>query len=223
MPGERVNDASKRFNRKAKHSSDVNQKMVVAALAGDLGEDLTYGVITRVVGNGRVRIKLANGLESTALIRKSLRSKRATGMGIGDAVIVGIPNWEKEAAERTAGVKKEPETYIEGLLSKAHASTLRDKGEIPEWMLAIGGDEGDEGGEGVGFEFDRSEEKAEEAKEDDEDEEEDGDAAVASATNVLLMPAATKGSAAASKGSAAAKTKWTRSDKRVEDLNVDDI
>jgi translation initiation factor IF-1 len=219
MPGERVNDASKRFNRKAKHSADVNQKMVVAALAGDLGEDLTYGVITRVVGNGRVRIKLANGLESTALIRKSLRSKRATGMGLGDVVIVGIPNWEKEAVDRLAGVKKEPETYIEGLLTKAHASTLRDRGEIPEWMLAVGVDEGDEGGEGVGFEFDRSEQLVDAAT-DDEDEDEDGDAAVASATNVLLQP---KGSAAAAKGSAAAKAKWTRSDKRVEDFNVDNI
>jgi hypothetical protein len=86
-------------------------------------------------------------------------------------------------------------------------------------MLAVGVDEGDEGGEGVGFEFDRSEQPVDAAT-DDEDEDEDGDAAVASATNVLLQP---KGSAAAAKGSAAAKAKWTRSDKRVEVFNVDNI
>lgn len=219
MPGERVNDTNKKLKRKAKHSLDVNQRIVTAALANDLDENsMTYGIITRVVGNGRVRIKLAEQQrETTALIRKSLRSKRATGMGVGDVVIVGLPNWQREAADRAIGVNKEPEAYVEGLLDKAQASTLRDHGQIPEWMISAqtaGVNEIVE--DGVGFEFDRSPMMV--TQEEDSDDEDD-EVEVASATRALLAP-----SASASAAAAATRTKWTRKEKNVSgEFNVEDI
>ena len=115
MPGERVNAAPKAMKRKAKHALDVNKKIIDAAIAGDLDEDsMTYGIITRNFGHGRMRLTLANRRETTALIRKSLRNKKATGMGNGDIVIVHLPNWEKEKRDALSGIHNEPESFIEG-------------------------------------------------------------------------------------------------------------
>ena len=158
MPGERVNAVPKAMKRKAKHALDVNKKIIDAAIAGDLDEDsMTYGIITRNFGHGRMRLTLANRRETTALIRKSLRNKKATGMGNGDIVIVHLPNWEKEKRDALSGIHNEPESFIEGLVSKDVATILRDSGHLPDWMLISAGTNDvvipDEKEGGGGYEF----------------------------------------------------------------------
>jgi len=155
MPGERVNAGKNRVNRRAKHAMVVNDKIVKAAIAGDLDEDsMTYGLITKSLGHGRMRVLLVDRRESTALIRKTLRQKRATGMGVGDIVVLHCPNWEKDKESAT----REPESYIEGLLDLASAALLRANGSLPDWMGASAGTNEvitNEAATG-GFEFDRS-------------------------------------------------------------------
>ena len=154
----------------------VNDKIVKAALAGELDEEsMTYGIITKSLGHGRMRVLMADKRESTALIRKTLRQKRATGMGIGDIVILHCPYWEKDKESAT----KEPESYIEGLVDLGSAEVMRNNGILPDWMGVSAGTNVVATNEVVmgGFEFVRTaptaSEAAEEAAEETTDEEED--------------------------------------------------
>jgi len=207
MPGERVNSGKNQVNRRAKHAMVVNDKMVKAALAGDLDEDsMTYGLITKSLGHGRMRVVLPDRRESTALIRKTLRQKRATGMGIGDIVILHCPNWQKD--KETA--IREPETFIEGLIDLASSAVLRANGTIPEWMGASAGTT-EIATEEAAYEFDRSGQEPAAAtnevvepdeEEDEEEEEEEEEEATATAT----ATASTK----PEKGAGDKKLKWSR-------------
>jgi len=180
----------------------VNDKIVKAALAGDLDEDsMTYGLITKSLGHGRMRVVLTDRRESTALIRKTLRQKRATGMGIGDIVILHCPNWQKD--KETAN--QEPETFIEGLIDLANAAILRSNGTIPDWMGASAGTATEE----AAFEFDRSGQEPASATnevvepDDEEDEEEETPVPTPTATTPT---ASTK----PEKGAGDKKLKWSR-------------
>jgi translation initiation factor IF-1 len=201
MPGERVNAGKNRVNKRAKHAMVVNDKIVKAALAGDLDEDsMTYGLITKSLGHGRMRVVLTDRRESTALIRKTLRQKRATGMGIGDIVILHCPNWQKD--KETAN--QEPETFIEGLIDLANAAVLRSNGTIPDWMGASAGTT-EIATEEAAFEFDRSGQEPaaavnEVVEPDDEDEEEEEE------TPAPTPTASTK----PEKGAGDKKLKWSR-------------
>ena len=203
MPGERVNAGKNRVNKRAKHAMVVNDKIVKAALAGDLDEDsMTYGLITKSLGHGRMRVVLTDRRESTALIRKTLRQKRATGMGIGDIVILHCPNWQKD--KETAN--QEPETFIEGLIDLANAAVLRSNGTIPDWMGASAGTATEE----AAFEFDRSGQEPaaatnEVVEPDDEDEEDDEEEE--EETTVAPTPTA---STKPEKGAGDKKLKWSR-------------
>ena len=203
MPGERVNAGKNRVNKRAKHAMVVNDKIVKAALAGDLDEDsMTYGLITKSLGHGRMRVVLTDRRESTALIRKTLRQKRATGMGIGDIVILHCPNWQKD--KETAN--QEPEAFIEGLIDLANAAILRSNGTIPDWMGASAGTT-EIATEEAAFEFDRSGQEpaaaTNEVVEPDDDEEEE-----------TPVPTPTAATATAStkpeKGAGDKKLKWSR-------------
>ena len=214
MPGERVNAGKNRVNKRAKHAMVVNDKIVKAALAGDLDEDsMTYGLITKSLGHGRMRVVLTDRRESTALIRKTLRQKRATGMGIGDIVILHCPNWQKD--KETAN--QEPETFIEGLIDLANAAVLRSNGTIPDWMGASAGTT-EIATEEAAFEFDRSGQEPAAATnevvepdddEDDEDEEEEEEEeAPATTTAAPTKP---------EKGAGDKKLKWSRTTDAAEE------
>ena len=207
MPGERVNAGKNRVNKRAKHAMVVNDKIVKAALAGDLDEDsMTYGLITKSLGHGRMRVVLTDRRESTALIRKTLRQKRATGMGIGDIVILHCPNWQKDKES----ANQEPETFIEGLIDLANAAVLRSNGTIPEWMGASAGTT-EIATEEAAFEFDRSGQEpaaaTNEVVEPDDDEEEDEEETPTPATTVAAATAATT---KPEKGAGDKKLKWSR-------------
>lgn len=202
MPGERVNAGKNRVNKRAKHAMVVNDKIVKAALAGDLDEDsMTYGLITKSLGHGRMRVVLTDRRESTALIRKTLRQKRATGMGIGDIVILHCPNWQKD--KETAN--QEPETFIEGLIDLANAAVLRSNGTIPDWMGASAGTT-EIATEEAAFEFDRSGQEPaaatnEVVEPDEEEEEEEEEETPAAAPTPVTKP---------EKGAGDKKLKWSR-------------
>ena len=206
MPGERVNAGKNRVNKRAKHAMVVNDKIVKAALAGDLDEDsMTYGLITKSLGHGRMRVVLTDRRESTALIRKTLRQKRATGMGIGDIVILHCPNWQKDKES----ANQEPETFIEGLIDLANAAVLRSNGTIPDWMGASAGTT-EIATEEAAFEFDRSGQEPAAAtnevvvpdEEEDDDEEEE--------TTVATPATQTTATAKPEKGAGDKKLKWSR-------------
>jgi len=229
MPGERVNAGKNRVGRRAKHATVVNDKMVKAALAGDLDEEtMTYGLITKSLGHGRMRVVMSDRRESTALIRKTLRQKKATGMGIGDVVILHCPSLTE------TGAQGEPETFIEGLVDAASASVLRASGAIPGWMGASSA-----GGPPViatnevitgGFEFDPTAPlplgapEPESESETDEDET-TGATGATRATGATESKAAKKAAAKeAAIAAAIAATKKRSADKAdKEDFNIDDI
>ena len=190
------------MNKRAKHAMVVNDKIVKAALAGDLDEDsMTYGLITKSLGHGRMRVVLTDRRESTALIRKTLRQKRATGMGIGDIVILHCPNWQKD--KETAN--QEPETFIEGLIDLANAAVLRSNGTIPDWMGASAGTT-EIATEEAAFEFDRSGQEPaaatnEVVEPDEEEEDEEEEETPAAAVTPVTKP---------EKGAGDKKLKWSR-------------
>ena len=209
MPGERVNAGKNRVNKRAKHAMVVNDKIVKAALAGDLDEDsMTYGLITKSLGHGRMRVVLTDRRESTALIRKTLRQKRATGMGIGDIVILHCPNWQKD--KETAN--QEPETFIEGLIDLANAAVLRSNGTIPDWMGASAGTT-EIATEEAAFEFDRSGQEpaavTNEVVEPDEEEEEEEEEETPTPTPTP--------STKPEKGAGDKKLKWSRTSETTEE------
>ena len=152
-----------------------------------------------------MRVVLTDRRESTALIRKTLRQKRATGMGIGDIVILHCPNWQKDKES----ANQEPETFIEGLIDLANAAVLRSNGTIPDWMGASAGTT-EIATEEAAFEFDRSGQEPAAAtnevvvpdEEEDDDEEEE--------TTVATPATQTTATAKPEKGAGDKKLKWSR-------------
>ena len=216
MPGERVNAGKKRVNRQARHATAVNDKIVKAAVDGELDEEsMTYGIITKSLGHGRMRVLLVDRRESAALIRKTLRQKKATGMGIGDIVILHCPNWEKE---KTAAATQEPETYIEGVVDLGSVALLRANGTLPDWMGVSAGTKEIATNEVMtgGFEFDRSAPGPEEAEDSLSDSSSD-DEETATNTVVTAATAATATATATTeakpkpeKGAGDKKLTWSR-------------
>jgi translation initiation factor IF-1 len=190
----------------------VNDKIVKAAVDGELDEDsMTYGIITKSLGHGRMRVLLVDRRETAALIRKTLRQKKSTGMGIGDIVILHCPHWEKEKASAT----QEPEAYIEGIVDLASVALLRANGTLPVWMGISAGTNEIVTNEVVtgGFEFDRSAPGPTEAEEtlSDEEESEEEDAAVATAATTAATAAATAATKIKpDKGAGDKKLSWSR-------------
>jgi hypothetical protein len=85
-----------------------------------------------------------------------LRGKAATPIGPGSIVLVGLPNWARDAELALANDGKldpKPEAYVEAVIDKKTARQLAKEGQIPERFLkdlTLGGSEEEDNG----FDFD---------------------------------------------------------------------
>ena len=187
MPGKNNASAAKGkgMNRKNQYADNANKKVLADMVAEGVDEHSTrFGRATKIVGNSRVLVDLSDGRTTNALIRNVLRGRQATPIRVGTLLLIGLPNWEKEAGiEATLGKTVEPEAYVEAVLDKKTAKHFVSLKLIPPAFLVEG--EGSEE-EDAGFEFGSDdeeeekptakrmpkEEKAEEEEEEEEKEEE---------------------------------------------------
>jgi hypothetical protein len=131
--------------------------------------------VTKNVGNSRFIVSLDDGRdEVNALVRPVLRGKQATPIAPGSILLVGLPNWEKEAGIALASggiLVKDPVTYIEAVLDKKTVRQLDKEGKIPKAFLAgVSTDSGDEDA-GFDFEDEPAENEVVEVKEEEKKEE----------------------------------------------------
>jgi len=142
--------AKKGVNRVAAARMDSNNKIVRAALEGEL-EGCEFARVTKHLGNGHVEMIDEKKRASIGVIRGLLRRKGLVPVTVGCVVIVSAREWESRA---------KPMYDIVGVTDAAGARGLGKAGRIPDWMTASGevaAEEGAAGGAGVGFEFEDDE------------------------------------------------------------------
>lgn len=158
----------KGIGRKAERAVAANNRIIGQALSEGIDENsMRWARILRVYGNGWWGVKLSDGRETKATVRELFSTKKGTPIVVGGLVLLGLPDWEKEAAiEKVSGKKCQPKCYIEGILERKDANTLKKGGSIPEWMTEAEADPmaSNSAAAPVGYEF--------VAEEDDSDEEE---------------------------------------------------
>jgi translation initiation factor IF-1 len=217
----------KGLGRTAERAMRKNEETMKQVLKDGIDEnEMRFGQIGKVFGNGRFEVQLSDGRTTNASIRDLLSSKRGTPVSAGSIVLIHLPNWEKDALTNN----KSPISYIEGILDNdMHVPVLRKRGELPEWMFSKS-DGTTAKPEAASFEF-VSEEAERAILEDEErfrrvatregDEEEDDDDDAPSASN--------SAAAAPSRGrekARAVKIEKARSAKASGDsgpINIDDI
>jgi len=123
----------KGMGRTADRARKANNELMKQVLNEGIDEDeMRFGQIGKVFGNGRFEVQLSDGRTTNASIRDLLSSKRGTPVSAGSIVLIHLPNWEKDALTNN----KSPISYIEGILDNdIHVPVLRKRGELPEWMF----------------------------------------------------------------------------------------
>lgn len=159
----------KGLGRTAERAMRKNDETMKQVLKEGIDEnEMRFGQIGKVFGNGRFEVQLSDGRTTNASIRDLLASKRGTPVSSGSIVLIHLPNWEKDALTKNA----KPIAFIEGILDNdSHVPVLRKRGELPEWMFSKGGG-GSAEPEMASFEF-VSEEAERAVREDEEEDEED--------------------------------------------------
>jgi len=160
MPGKNNASAAKGkgFNKKNQFADKANKKVLSAMLTEGIDTDsMRYAKVTKMSGNSRILVDLTDGRDNvSALIRTVLRGRAATPIGPGSIVLIGLPNWARDAAIALANGGKldaKPEAYVEAVIDKKTARFLVKEGQIPEKFLkdlTLGGSEEEDNG----FDFD---------------------------------------------------------------------
>ena len=166
MPGKNNATAAKGkgMNRKSQYAKVANDKVLSEMVADGIDEkSMRFAKVTKICGNSRVLVTLSDGRQTNALIRSVLRGKQATPIKTDTILLIGLPNWEKDAAAAAAGSTVEPEAYVEAVVDKKTARHFVGLKLVPPAFLVDGGGSDEED---VGFEFgseDEEEAPAEEA------------------------------------------------------------
>jgi len=160
MPGKNNASAAKGkgFNKKNQFADRANKKVLTGILTEGIDTDsMRYAKVTKMSGNSRILVDLTDGRDNvSALIRTVLRGRAATPIGPGSIVLVGLPNWARDAELALMNDGKldpKPEAYVEAVIDKKTARALVKEGQIPEKFLkdlTLGGSEEEDNG----FDFD---------------------------------------------------------------------
>jgi hypothetical protein len=160
MPGK--NNASavkgKGFNKKNQFADKANKRVLLAISTEGIDTDsMRYAKVTKMSGNSRILVDLTDGRDNvSALIRTVLRGRAATPISPGSIVLIGLPNWARDAELALANggtLDAKPEAYVEAVIDKKTARQLAKEGQIPERFLkdlTLGGSEEEDNG----FDFD---------------------------------------------------------------------
>ena len=182
----------KGLGRTAERAMRANEELMKQVLKEGIEEnEMRFGQIGKVFGNGRFEVQLSDGRTTNASIRDLLASKRGTPVSSGSIVLIHLPNWEKDALTKNA----KPVAFIEGILDNdSHVPVLRKRGELPEWMFSKGGGGGSAEPEMASFEFvseeaERAVREDEEEKEGEDEEEEEAPSNSAAASRKLSVKA----------------------------------
>jgi translation initiation factor IF-1 len=153
MPGKNNASAAKGkgMNRKSQYAKTANDKVLSEMVSEGIDEkSMRFAKVIKICGNSRVLVQLSDGRQTNALIRSVLRGKQATPIKTDTILLIGLPNWQKDAAAAAAGSTVEPEAYVEAVVDKKTARHFVGLRLIPPAFLVDGGDS-DEGD--AGFEF----------------------------------------------------------------------
>jgi hypothetical protein len=180
MPGKNNASAAKGkgFNKKNQFADRANKKVLSGILTEGIDADsMRYAKVTKMSGNSRILVNLTDGrLDVSALIRNVLRGRAATPIGAGSIVLIGLPNWARDAELALANggkLEAKPEAYVEAVIDKKTARQLVKEGLIPEGFLKdVGKDSEDED---EGFVFDEEAEDEVVVKKEEKEEKEEGE------------------------------------------------
>jgi translation initiation factor IF-1 len=153
MPGKNNASAAKGkgMNRKSQYAKTANDKVLSEMVSEGIDEkSMRFAKVIKICGNSRVLVQLSDGRQTNALIRSVLRGKQATPIKTDTILLIGLPNWQKDAAAAAAGSTVEPEAYVEAVVDKKTARHFVGLRLIPPAFLVDGGDS-DKGD--AGFEF----------------------------------------------------------------------
>ena len=211
----------KGLGRTAERAKSRNEELMKEVLKEGIDEDeMRFGVILKVMGNGRFEVHLTDGRITNASIRDLLSSKKGTPVSNGTIVLIHLPNWEKDALTKNT----KPISYIEGVLDNdSHVPILKKRGELPEWMFGKKDFSGSSKPSEDGFEFVSAEAEralATEARAEEEDDENE---------NVIMSGSSNSASASALvtiiDNSARAKARDIKISKArsAKEFSVDDI
>ena len=144
------------MNRKSQYAKAANDKVLGEMLMDGVDEDsMRFGKVTKMCGNSRVEVTLSDGRTANALIRNVLRGKQATAIRIGSVLLIGLPNWQKDAM----AASEKPEAYVEAVLDRKTAKHFVALQRMPASFL-VDGDAGSDEGEAA-FEFGSDDEEDE--------------------------------------------------------------
>ena len=155
-----------RSSKKGRITGEQRKQMnarVVSSVLEDTSEDIIFGRVLRHLGQGHVRVILADKREGIAKIRTALARRGSTPIVSDDIVVLGSRDFETHADTKLR-------FDLLAVLSRADASKLEKAGRIPSWFLQSIDGEGRIREEEGGDLFDYSE-----VKEESEDEEIDID------------------------------------------------
>ena len=160
MPGKNNATAAKGkgFNKKNQFADKANKKVLSSILTEGIDKDsMRYAKVTKMSGNSRILVDMTDGRDNvSALIRNVLRGRAATPINVGSIVLIGLPNWARDAELALMNDGKldaKPEAYVEAVIDKKTARALVKEGEIPEKFLkdlTVGGSDEEDNG----FDFD---------------------------------------------------------------------
>lgn len=143
MPGKNNASAAKGkgMNRKSQYAKTANDKVLSEMVSEGIDEkSMRFAKVIKICGNSRVLVQLSDGRQTNALIRSVLRGKQATPIKTDTILLIGLPNWQKDAAAAAAGSTVEPEAYVEAVVDKKTARHFVGLRLIPPAFLVDGGD-----------------------------------------------------------------------------------
>jgi translation initiation factor IF-1 len=133
MPS-KAGNSTKTLSRMAIIRQNANQKMVDAALSGDM-DDALYGRVVKIYGGAGLSVMTKDKREHRAQIRGLLRRKGATPIAVGDVVILGRREFESRKEGEYVGEIGGAEVFdVVGIMDHRAALKAVKDGIIPKWM-----------------------------------------------------------------------------------------
>ncbi len=103
---------------------------VVSSVLEDTSEDIIFGRVLRHLGQGHVRVMLADKREGIAKIRTALARRGSTPIVSDDIVVLSDRDFETHADTKLR-------FDLLAVMTRAEASKLEKAGRIPAWFLQV--------------------------------------------------------------------------------------
>ena len=134
------------LSKMSKVRQDAN-KRIVADVLHDNVDEITFGRVSKHLGDRKILVMYKDKKEHIATIRGLLSKRGITPIMVNDIVILSAREFDTRAGS-------DNEVFdVVGVLDKKAASQLVKEGRIPKWYMSVDGSAGDDDAGDV-FEFD---------------------------------------------------------------------